>query len=85
MRCLESPGNGSVLDTMGSRFDQSLSTSTLTPDSGMARIFTAAPGLVKLMSGEEWSVTGLPEVYRITPERLEGLQSKKPGPAIAVI
>ncbi|KAH6875332.1 FAD dependent oxidoreductase-domain-containing protein [Alternaria rosae] len=30
---------------------------------GVGRIFTAAPGLVKLMNGEAWSATGLPEVY----------------------
>jgi hypothetical protein len=51
----------------------------------MARIFTAAPGLVKLMDGEDWSVTGLPEVYQITAERLEKLTSMEPAPAIAVI
>ncbi|KZM23620.1 uncharacterized protein EKO05_0007458 [Ascochyta rabiei] len=42
---------------------------------GMARIFTAAPGLVKLMSGESWIATGLPEVYQITTERLARLKS----------
>jgi hypothetical protein len=51
----------------------------------MARIFTAAPGLVKLMNGDNWSATGLPEVYQMTPERLEKLTSMKPAPAIAVI
>ena len=43
-------------------------------ESGMARIFTAAPGLVKLMNGEEWKDIGLPDVYRVTPERLERLR-----------
>ncbi|KAK6856672.1 FAD dependent oxidoreductase [Apiospora arundinis] len=43
---------------------------------GMARIFTAAPGLVKLMAGEAWDKTGLPDVYRITRERLERLQDQ---------
>ncbi|KAI4681881.1 uncharacterized protein J4E84_007478 [Alternaria hordeiaustralica] len=52
---------------------------------GMARIFTAAPGLVKLMNGEAWSATGLPEVYQMTAERLEKLTSMDPAPAIAVI
>jgi hypothetical protein len=42
----------------------------------MARIFTAALGLVKLMNGEEWSETGLPEVYQMTPERLERLRKE---------
>ncbi|KAH8625678.1 hypothetical protein IG631_19557 [Alternaria alternata] len=51
----------------------------------MARIFTAAPGLVKLMNGEEWGATGLPEVYQMTPGRLAKLTSMDPAPAIAVI
>ena len=51
----------------------------------MARIFTAAPGLVKLMNGEDWGATGLPEVYQMTAERLEKLTSMDPAPAIAVI
>jgi hypothetical protein len=42
--------------------------------SGMARIFTAAPGLVELMKGRPWSATGLPKVYQITPERLHKLK-----------
>ncbi|KAF9693576.1 hypothetical protein EKO04_008244 [Ascochyta lentis] len=41
---------------------------------GMARIFTAAPGLVKLMSGEPWIATGLPDVYQITTDRLARLK-----------
>jgi len=41
----------------------------------MARIFTAAPGLVKLMNGEPWNATGLPDVYQITPERLHKLKN----------
>ncbi|KAI4629215.1 uncharacterized protein J4E87_003477 [Alternaria ethzedia] len=52
---------------------------------GMARIFTAAPGLVKLMNGEDWGATGLPDVYQVTAERLEKLTSMNPAPAIAVI
>lgn len=46
-------------------------------DSGMARIFTAAPGLVKLMNGEQWQDIGLPDVFQVTPRRLEKL--KKPS------
>lgn len=41
----------------------------------MARTFTAAPGLVKLMSGKSWDATGLPDVYQITASRLERLKS----------
>ncbi|KAI0121375.1 FAD dependent oxidoreductase [Xylariales sp. AK1849] len=43
---------------------------------GMARIFTAAPGLVMLMKGESWANTGLPNVYELTKERLERLRSQ---------
>ncbi|KAJ4318926.1 hypothetical protein N0V94_004156 [Neodidymelliopsis sp. IMI 364377] len=42
---------------------------------GMARIFTAAPGLVKLMSGDSWAATGLPDVYQVTADRLERLKN----------
>ena len=38
---------------------------------GMARIWTCAPGLVKLMSGESWSATGLPECFEFSKERIE--------------
>lgn len=38
---------------------------------GMARIWTCAPGLVKLMNGEPWSATGLPECFEFSNERLE--------------
>lgn len=51
----------------------------------MARIFTAAPGLVKIMNGEEWSATGLPEVYQLSKERLEGLRKDGEGEKIAVV
>ncbi|KAF2765341.1 DAO-domain-containing protein [Teratosphaeria nubilosa] len=37
---------------------------------GMARIFTCAPGLVKLIHGESWSSTGLPECFQYSSERL---------------
>jgi hypothetical protein len=42
--------------------------------SGMARTFTAAPGLVRLMSGESWAAVGLPDVYLITEDRLQNLK-----------
>jgi hypothetical protein len=52
----------------------------------MARIFTAAPGLVKLMNGVPWSETGLPEVYQMTRERLNKLKNISEGtPHIAVV
>ncbi|KAK7214663.1 hypothetical protein V2G26_002666 [Clonostachys chloroleuca] len=41
---------------------------------GMARIFTAAPGLVKLMAGLSWADTRLPEAFEITPARVEKLK-----------
>ncbi|KAJ4378376.1 hypothetical protein N0V86_006077 [Didymella sp. IMI 355093] len=41
---------------------------------GMARTFTAAPGMVKLMSGQTWESVGLPDVYQITASRLEKLK-----------
>jgi hypothetical protein len=40
----------------------------------MARTFTAAPGMVKLMSGQTWESVGLPDVYQITASRLEKLK-----------
>lgn len=40
----------------------------------MARAFTAAPGLVKLMNGESWEAVGLPDVYQITEDRLQKLK-----------
>ncbi|KAF2833592.1 DAO-domain-containing protein [Ophiobolus disseminans] len=53
---------------------------------GMARIFTAAPGLVKCMNGEEWSATGLPDIYQMTPERLDRLKNvSEDAPKIALI
>ena len=52
----------------------------------MARIFTAAPGLVRLMNGESWSATGLPEVYQMTPQRLEKLKNLDvDAPKVAII
>lgn len=38
---------------------------------GMARIWTCAPGLVKIMSGQDWSSTGLPECFEFSRARLE--------------
>lgn len=40
---------------------------------GMARIFTCAPGLVKIMTGSPWAATGLPECFNVTQERLSKL------------
>jgi len=37
---------------------------------GMARIFTCAPGLVKLIMGQPWQETGLPECFEYSTERL---------------
>ncbi|KAJ5894762.1 hypothetical protein N7495_006453 [Penicillium taxi] len=42
---------------------------------GMARIFTCAPGVVKLALGKLWDDTGLPECFRFSQERLERLSS----------
>lgn len=36
---------------------------------GMARIFTCAPGLVKMVLGREWKETGLPECFQFTRKR----------------
>jgi hypothetical protein len=36
----------------------------------MARIFTCAPGLAKLMLGGSWEDTGLPECFQYGKERL---------------
>ncbi|KAI7597808.1 hypothetical protein KC343_g16632, partial [Hortaea werneckii] len=41
---------------------------------GMARIFTCAPGLVKLIQGKGWRDTGLPECFEISRDRLERTQ-----------
>ncbi|WWD09710.1 hypothetical protein V865_007838 [Kwoniella europaea PYCC6329] len=37
---------------------------------GMARIFTAAPALAKLVQGATWDETGLPECFEVSNERL---------------
>ncbi|KAF2108120.1 FAD dependent oxidoreductase [Lophiotrema nucula] len=49
---------------------------------GMARTFTAAPGLVKLMNGEPWSAIGLPDVYQLTAERLKRLKGSDGAPKL---
>lgn len=49
---------------------------TILFNSGMARTFTAAPGLVKLMDGKAWADTRLPDVYQITPARVEKLKQR---------
>lgn len=40
---------------------------------GMARIFNCAPGVVKLIQGEPWAATGLPECFEATQARLDRL------------
>lgn len=40
---------------------------------GMARIFSCAPGLAKLVMGGTWEDTGLPECFQMSNKRLEGL------------
>ncbi|KUI66356.1 putative oxidoreductase OrdL [Cytospora mali] len=40
---------------------------------GMARIFTCAPGVVKVIQGAEWQETGLPECFNVSEERLHKL------------
>ncbi|KAJ6024137.1 hypothetical protein N7540_004934 [Penicillium herquei] len=40
---------------------------------GMARIFTCAPGVAKLVMGHDWSTTGLPECFQLTPMRASRL------------
>lgn len=40
---------------------------------GMARIFNCAPGVVKIIQGESWDATGLPECFDATQERLDKL------------
>ncbi|KAJ6071620.1 hypothetical protein N7499_009634 [Penicillium canescens] len=44
--------------------------------SGMARIFTIAPGLVKLMDGGSWADTQLPDVFQMTVARTERLKKR---------
>ena len=42
----------------------------------MARIFTASPGLVQLMGGSSWTDTQLPEVFQVTPSRIQRLKEQ---------
>lgn len=47
---------------------------------GMARIFTCAPGLVKMMMGAGWEETGLPECFKYDKQRLrKGLEKGEKG------
>ncbi|KAI0170363.1 FAD dependent oxidoreductase [Pestalotiopsis sp. NC0098] len=46
---------------------------------GMARIFTSAPGVAKLVLGGSWADTGLPECFELTAERLGRLQKGVSG------
>ncbi|KAM0811553.1 putative FAD dependent oxidoreductase [Seiridium cardinale] len=50
---------------------------------GMARTFTTAPGLVKLMNGGSWSDTQLPEAFEITPSRMKRLLKESKNPALS--
>jgi len=43
---------------------------------GMARIFTCAPGLVKIMLGGTWDETGLPECFQYSADRLSKAAQK---------
>ncbi|EME79425.1 uncharacterized protein MYCFIDRAFT_204818 [Pseudocercospora fijiensis CIRAD86] len=38
---------------------------------GMARIFSCSPGLAKMILGERWSATGLPECFQYSKARIE--------------
>ncbi len=44
---------------------------------GMARIFTCAPGVAKLVTGKSWSETGLPECFQLTKERVAKMAAKQ--------
>ncbi|KAJ4253360.1 hypothetical protein NW762_010515 [Fusarium torreyae] len=44
---------------------------------GMARIFQCAPGLAKLIVGEPWSTTGMPECFQYSKKRLDGFAKLK--------
>jgi hypothetical protein len=43
---------------------------------GMARIFTCAPGVAKLVTGKNWSETGLPECFELTKDRVAKMAVK---------
>ncbi|KAJ5097988.1 FAD dependent oxidoreductase [Penicillium argentinense] len=42
---------------------------------GMARIFTCAPAVAKLVGQRQWKDTGLPECFQFSPERLSRLSA----------
>lgn len=42
---------------------------------GMARIFTCAPGVARLVFQGDWKDTGLPECFQFTPERLSRMSA----------
>ncbi|KAI1780358.1 FAD dependent oxidoreductase [Hypoxylon cercidicola] len=46
---------------------------------GMARIFTCAPGVAKLILGGSWADTGLPECFEMTEQRLSKLKQGVSG------
>ena len=49
---------------------------------GMARIWTCAPGLARLMQGGQWEETGLPECFQYTAERLSRTAQKRQKPSV---
>ncbi|KAH8788188.1 FAD dependent oxidoreductase-domain-containing protein [Diaporthe sp. PMI_573] len=51
---------------------------------GMARTFTAAPGLVNLMNGVSWEQVGLPDPYQLTAQRLESLKGSSKEKVISI-
>jgi hypothetical protein len=55
---------------MGKRLKRLFEGIMLTCDARMARIFTCAPGVAKLMLGGSWGETGLPECFQYAKERL---------------
>ncbi|KAH9837402.1 FAD dependent oxidoreductase [Teratosphaeria destructans] len=44
---------------------------------GMARTFSLAPGLARLIAGCPWEITGIPEAFQLTGERLEKLRRQE--------
>ncbi|KAH6991376.1 FAD dependent oxidoreductase [Ilyonectria sp. MPI-CAGE-AT-0026] len=42
---------------------------------GMARIFTSAPGVAKIILGGSWSETGLPECFQFSQSRVDKLST----------
>lgn len=72
-------GNGSAqdsMDTVSDCYTVNIYLKHVLTDfvfKGMARIFTCVPGLVKLMAGEPWEATGLPECFQISQDRINRL------------